>query len=190
MRGSSSVPPLFVGNDLALDFINTAYGPSREPAEVLVDDASVIAWLASAGLVSGDAVQAPRGIVTLARALREEARRVLAAARSGASFHAPVVNRVLQEGRPILRLEAGADTPRLVEHRRSDSAESLLEPVAAALGRLLSGGDLEHVRECEAHDCTLLFHDTTRSRKRRWCSMALCGNRMKVAAYRSRKQLM
>ncbi|NEJ40784.1 CGNR zinc finger domain-containing protein, partial [Rhizobium ruizarguesonis] len=37
-------------------------------------------------------------------------------------------------------------------------------------------------------DCTLFFLDTTKSHRRRWCSMALCGNRMKVAAFRSRKQ--
>jgi predicted RNA-binding Zn ribbon-like protein len=43
------------------------------------------------------------------------------------------------------------------------------------------------VRKCEAHDCTLLFEDATRSGRRRWCSMALCGNRMKVAAFRARR---
>ena len=50
----------------------------------------------------------------------------------------------------------------------------------------LTEGDLQRVRTCEAHDCTLVFEDTTRSGRRRWCSMALCGNRMKVAAFRSR----
>ncbi|WP_428243533.1 CGNR zinc finger domain-containing protein [Gynuella sp.] len=46
---------------------------------------------------------------------------------------------------------------------------------------------MKYVRQYEAHDCTLVFLDTTKSHRRRWCSVVLCGNRMKVAAFRSRK---
>nr|WP_263858563.1 CGNR zinc finger domain-containing protein [Coralloluteibacterium stylophorae] len=53
---------------------------------------------------------------------------------------------------------------------------------------MLAEADLQHVRACEAHDCTLLFQDTTRSHRRRWCSMAACGNRMKAAAFRARSR--
>ncbi|MDT3499463.1 CGNR zinc finger domain-containing protein [Stenotrophomonas maltophilia] len=187
MRDVHPAPPLFVGNDLALDFINTCYGPPGAPEDVLVDDASVLRWLASAGVLA-DAVPVAPGLLALAIALRQEAGDALAAARSGVPFQTPVVNRILEEGRPVLRLEAASGVPRLLQQRRDGSAGSLLEPVAAAFARLLSEGDLSHVRKCEAHDCTLLFHDTTKSRRRRWCSMAQCGNRMKVAAFRSRRQ--
>lgn len=181
---------MFVAHDLALDFINSAYGPENAPVEVLVDDRAVIDWLATAGVLEAGSVQAPTGVRALAIALRDEARDLLQAAQAGRPGRAVVVNRVLEKGRPIVQLATapGSAVPMLVERRRDDSAESLLEPIATALGQLLSGGDLAHVRACEAHDCTLLFHDTTKSRKRRWCSMAQCGNRMKVAAYRSRRQ--
>lgn len=182
---------LFVANDLALDFINSAYGPGTAPVDVLEDDPAVIDWLAAAGILEAGAVAVPNGVAALAVALRDEARELVAAARAGRPFQATVVNKVLEVGRPIVQLQSTTDGagPCVVERRRDDSAESLLEPIAVALSRLLAGGDLQHVRECEAHDCTLLFHDTTKSRKRRWCSMALCGNRMKVAAFRSRKQV-
>ena len=181
--------PQFVANHLGLDFINTAYGPPTEPVEVLVDDASVIRWLVAAGALEAAPTRVPQGIASLAVALRDEARGLLAAAQAGGAFQAPVVNRVLDEGRPRLQLEAstGTGAPRAVQRRRNDSAESLLEPVAVALAQLLSGAALGDVRQCEAHDCSLIFQDTTKSRKRRWCSMAQCGNRMKVAAYRSRR---
>jgi len=42
------------------------------------------------------------------------------------------------------------------------------------------------VKACEGPVCTLLFADHTRGRARRWCSMALCGNRAKQAAHRHR----
>lgn len=191
MIDSAPSAALFVANDLALDFINSAYGPGTAPVDVLEDDPAVMDWLAAAGVLEAGAVAVPNGVAALAVALRDEARELVAAARAGRPFQATVVNTVLEAGRPIVQLQSTTDGagPCVVERRRDDSAESLLEPIAVALGRLLAGGDLQHVRECEAHDCTLLFHDTTKSRKRRWCSMALCGNRMKVAAFRSRKQV-
>jgi predicted RNA-binding Zn ribbon-like protein len=190
MNDAPPADPLFVANDLALDFINSAYGPNDHRVEVFADDKAVVEWLATAGVLDQRAVRAPKGVAVLATDLREEARLLLTAAQAGRTLRATLVNKVLEEGRPIRRLEstAGGAAAALVEHRRDDGAESLLEPVAAAIARLLSGGDLENVRKCEAHDCTLLFHDTTKSKKRRWCSMALCGNRMKVAAFRSRRK--
>ena len=47
-------------------------------------------------------------------------------------------------------------------------------------------GDFEDVKACEGPACTLLFVDHTRGRARRWCSMAICGNRAKQAAHRHR----
>lgn len=190
MPPSGATAPLFVANDLALDFINSAYGPPTAPVDVLVDDAAVVLWLTEAGVVATGSVRAPKGLLALAIALRDEARGLLAAARAGQPLRADRVNAVLERGRPVLELSSMPSdaTPVLVERRRDDSPEALLQLVALALGQLLAGGDLQHVGQCEAHDCSLLFRDTTKSRKRRWCSMALCGNRMKVAAFRSRRQ--
>jgi predicted RNA-binding Zn ribbon-like protein len=64
-------------------------------------------------------------------------------------------------------------------------------PALATLARDavdLFGGPLAgRVRECAAVDCSGLFLDTSRARRRRWCSMTTCGNREKVAAYRRRR---
>ncbi|HCT76995.1 MAG TPA: hypothetical protein DGG94_05375 [Micromonosporaceae bacterium] len=49
---------------------------------------------------------------------------------------------------------------------------------------LLSGE--QRLRECSAHDCYLLFVDTSRAGNRRWCSMERCGNRSKVRSHRAR----
>ncbi|CAI8905665.1 MULTISPECIES: CGNR zinc finger domain-containing protein [Pseudomonas] len=60
--------------------------------------------------------------------------------------------------------------------------------MAESLVGLVTNDKFEFVRQCEAHDCVLLFHDLSKSHRRRWCSMATCGNRMKVAAFRSRNK--
>jgi predicted RNA-binding Zn ribbon-like protein len=70
--------------------------------------------------------------------------------------------------------------------RRWKSAESLLIPIAEALARLVCDEDFTQVKACEGPRCTLMFADHTRGHARRWCSMAICGNRAKVAAHRKR----
>ncbi|MCX5554487.1 CGNR zinc finger domain-containing protein [Streptomyces sp. NBC_00038] len=69
--------------------------------------------------------------------------------------------------------------------RRWRSPDSLL-PIGEALARLLSEEDFSDIKACEGPACTLMFVDHTRGRVRRWCSMALCGNRAKQTAHRNR----
>ncbi len=70
--------------------------------------------------------------------------------------------------------------------RRWRSSESLLLPIGEALAEFVCEENLANVKACEGHTCTLVFADRTRRRGRRWCSMAICGNRAKQAAHRSR----
>jgi predicted RNA-binding Zn ribbon-like protein len=70
--------------------------------------------------------------------------------------------------------------------RRWRSPEALLLPIAEALAKFVSEEDFSKVKACEGRPCTLMFLDQTRGRRRRWCSMAICGNRAKQAAHRHR----
>jgi len=51
---------------------------------------------------------------------------------------------------------------------------------------LFAEADRNRVRKCG--QCVLHFHDTSKKGIRRWCSMRLCGNRLKVAAYAARQR--
>ena len=70
--------------------------------------------------------------------------------------------------------------------RRWRSPESLLLPIGEALAKFVCEEDFANIKACEGHRCTLVFADRTRRRARRWCSMAICGNRAKQAAHRKR----
>ena len=70
--------------------------------------------------------------------------------------------------------------------RRWRNPDALLLPVGEALARLVCSEDFSNVKACEGPACTLLFADHTRGHGRRWCSMAICGNRAKQAAHRNR----
>ena len=78
------------------------------------------------------------------------------------------------------------DRLELLTMRRCRSPESLLLPIGEALAKFVCEEDFADVKACEGHSCTLLFADRTRRRARRWCSMAICGNRAKQAAHRNR----
>lgn len=186
---SSEISPPFIAGNLALDFINTLFGTASHQHECLDDDSSVVQWLDQAGVLTEDIESPPTGLLQLARALREDMRMLVISAKDGRAANTDLVNRVLERGRPIERIEwqPAKGVFEKQQYRRNLEGESLLQPVALALARLLTEESLQLVKECEACDCVLLFHDQTKSHRRRWCSMAACGNRMKAAAYRARR---
>jgi predicted RNA-binding Zn ribbon-like protein len=63
--------------------------------------------------------------------------------------------------------------------------EDLFAPLAHAAATLFATVDRQRVRKCG--QCVLHFQDTSKKGTRRWCSMQLCGNRLKVAAYAARR---
>ncbi|AUU84880.1 ABATE domain-containing protein [Leclercia adecarboxylata] len=183
-----SSQPLFLADNLALDFINSEYGTGDERHDCFEDDTRVIDWLVIAGLVP-KGTKAPDGLVAEARQLRDAARAVVHAAMKSVAADLTVINHVLQAGRPETTLQWDKETQRYRITVRPEvlSPAGLLWPVADALVKLIADDKFEYVRQCEAHNCILLFHDLSKSHRRRWCSMATCGNRMKVAAFRNRK---
>ena len=93
----------------------------------------------------------------------------------------------------ILRVTEGHDE--LVESSRSwrieyvareNSLDWLLAAVARSAAELITEGEATRVRLCANPGCSLFFYDNSRTRRRRWCSMSLCGNRHKVAAFARR----
>jgi predicted RNA-binding Zn ribbon-like protein len=44
------------------------------------------------------------------------------------------------------------------------------------------------MRVCANEECRWVFHDTSRSGRRKWCDMATCGNRAKVARHREKSR--
>lgn len=106
----------------------------------------------------------------------------------------------LAEGRSpaagdVAAINAVAAAPPLVPTLRPDGGREYAEPTAAAalstLARdaidLFSGPFADRIRVCAAADCGLLFVDTSRPGRRRWCSMQRCGNLAKVRDHRRRR---
>ena len=66
---------------------------------------------------------------------------------------------------------------------REGGLDWLLAAVARSGAEIIAEGARARLRLCANPHCGLLFYDNSRTRRRRWCSMAVCGNRSKVAAF-------
>jgi len=184
---------LFDADHLALDFLNTNRGSEGEPVERLGTPRALLAWLEAAGVLPPDGLEAEwtspprlRVLLTEAHRLRDAVSGAVEAWTGGTLVPAPaihVLNRVLEARRDGRVLEASGAAFRIRETRWLAGPLGLLSPVAEAAGTLLSEGDPTRVRRCDGASCSLWFRDTSRNGSRRWCSMARCGNRAKVAAH-------
>ena len=86
-----------------------------------------------------------------------------------------------------LLLHEHDSTAGMREHRHWTEDRQLLVPPVAARAELLAGGDGRLVRRCDGVDCARPFDDRTRAHRRRWCSMAPCGNRAEARNHRRRR---
>jgi predicted RNA-binding Zn ribbon-like protein len=64
--------------------------------------------------------------------------------------------------------------------------DAFLSPIVLAATELLTSPQRFKIRACAAEDCGWLFLDTSRSGRRRWCTMQSCGNRAKARRFYAR----
>jgi predicted RNA-binding Zn ribbon-like protein len=83
----------------------------------------------------------------------------------------------------LTKSEYGPITELWFEPQKPDD---LFAPLAQSAAALFSSVDRNRVRMCG--NCVLHFYDTSKKGTRHWCSMRLCGNRVKVAAYAERRR--
>jgi predicted RNA-binding Zn ribbon-like protein len=191
-KGQAEPAAVFLAGNLALDFLNTRMRPADELVDVLRTGEDVRVWLARAGLAVPPpaAGAASRLLLGAARTLREGIRSLVEKRKAGQRGDPSVLNRFLEHAESHPRLVwAKSPSPTLVRVRREHTPEAVLAPIAEAAAELLATADFDLIKRCEDATCVFWFVDQTKSHHRRWCSMELCGNRHKVAAYRSRRRL-
>ena len=179
----------WVGNHPGLDLTNTEAVDARgERLELVTDCSALVEWAELAGLIDADLrrrcraapVRQQRIVLAWFRRLRSALRGVLEPSEEASpadvaeAFDAAVaavpVRLSYDPGRDRLPLDA----PGPLEQLRLTLACAALDAT-----RL----DRSRVHRCESDRCVLLFYDTTRNRSRRWCDMAVCGNRAKARAH-------
>lgn len=185
-RSATDAPLL--GDHLALDLLNTEAQAQGGVVDYWGTDEEVRQWLARHDVSPAQiSKQAPPGLLARGRELRAAVRAAVTARKAGHPVDVDALNEHLNAYLTFPRLhhdEAGGLA--LSREAHCDETASLLGPVAEAAATLLVDGDFSLVRQCEHPDCILWFYDRTKSHKRRWCSMAVCGNRHKASRFRER----
>ncbi|MET9932388.1 MULTISPECIES: CGNR zinc finger domain-containing protein [unclassified Streptomyces] len=171
-------PRPLTGEPVSLDLLNTRWNEEGVRRDLLTDVEGLAVWLAANGLEGRFAADAATLRHTLA------ARDALAALvdRPGDPAATARVDAVLGRGR--IRATLTAEGP----GEEAEFADPAWGPAWTAardyLDLLRTAPD--RIRACAHEACILHFFDTSRNGTRRWCSMAICGNRAKASRHYAR----
>jgi predicted RNA-binding Zn ribbon-like protein len=190
---------LFVGNHLALDFLNTRPILAEGPKELLPDVDALVRWLVASGVLTPQKGKTlakkwklmPEASVFLRALLkfRERLRAVVirqeARLSVGTEFIAEL-NSLLKQHPRVIALQRKGEKLDLDAAFELEKPNDVWAPIATSVAELLSNAPPARLRKCEA--CVVHFLDTSKKGSRRWCSMNICGNKIKVAAYQNRKR--
>lgn len=191
----------FLADHLSLDFVGTEFRRSGEHQDRLVSFEILRDWLKQAGLLaSPEAValakhcpaKASERILSVARDLRKSIRSAAEAIIDGKPVPlGPIraINNLLEKRDGHFQIERrSTQLERRFISEMSDPL-ALLAPLAESAADLVCNTNPALIRKCADESCDLLFYDSTKNHRRRWCSMSACGNRAKVAAHRARQRV-
>lgn len=190
---------LFVANRPILDFLNTKPVLADGPTELLSDVHALERWLIASGMAASPKTKAiVRGWRQSAETaaflehllgFRERLREAIVRMENGSSptdvFLTEVNSLLLQHPLPAsLRKREGKVTRETLFEPLKPT--DFWAPIVDATADLLADTEWSRIRKCES--CVVHFFDTSKKGSRRWCSMNICGNKLKVAAYQRRKR--
>jgi predicted RNA-binding Zn ribbon-like protein len=170
--------------DLIVDFVNTR--EIERATDDLATPDCLAKWLRERRVLGGADIEVGAAELGQTVELREALRAVLLE-HNGSAADGPMrpLDQVAEQGRLSVRF--GDDGTVRLEPRATGFAGALarlLVPIAQAA----TDGTWERVKACAADECQWAFYDRSRNRSGRWCDMAVCGNRTKVRAYRSKRR--
>ncbi|MER5208264.1 CGNR zinc finger domain-containing protein [Streptomyces sp. NPDC002825] len=198
-----------VGGHLAVDLVNTVTARNAEPVDWLDGYPRLLEWAALTGHFSpadltalrelADAEPGPaEAALDRIRELREALHELLTAligqegpAAAGAAAATGGVTQVERDWKDAVaqaRLTLNGTTPRLHVEVRTSGLDFLRHELALQAFDLLRALPLERARVCPGPRCGWLFLDSSRGGRRRWCSMATCGNSAKGRTHYERNR--
>jgi predicted RNA-binding Zn ribbon-like protein len=179
---------LFVGGGLALDLVNTEIVARGRRRDLLESPEYLHAWWDDARdhhavhTPPNDGLGDDGSSLAAVKALRSTIRQVFEAVSAGNAPDQAVLdalNEVLQRGEHVIEQDDDGQF-HAVFRPRAAGVDTLLVPIAWSALELLTTTDPARLHACANEKCILLFHDTTKSGTRRWCSTG-CMNRARSA---------
>jgi predicted RNA-binding Zn ribbon-like protein len=190
---------LFVANRPILDFLNTKPVLADGPTELLPDVRALERWLIASGTVtsakakttirswqhSTEAAAFLEQLIMFREKLREAVLRIESGSTPTDAFLTEVNSLLLRYPLPALLHKRDGRVIRETTFELRKPTD-LWVPIVDATVDLLVETESSRIRKCDS--CVVHFFDTSKKGSRRWCSMNICGNKLKVAAYQRRKR--
>ena len=170
--------------ELVRRFVNTQ--DIEEGSEELDSPDSLLGWFVGMGLLNEDGATADEKDLERGLALREGIRSLLLAnnGEEVAAARISELNHLIES--VCLRVRFDEDG---IPTLKPDSSG-----VSAALGRILATvvratdeGIWGRLKVCSNDACQWAFYDRSKNRSGKWCTMEVCGNRMKARTFRQRQ---
>ncbi|OEJ25601.1 zf-CGNR multi-domain protein [Streptomyces agglomeratus] len=190
LRTPEGRPYLFDPGALCLELLPTGGPGLLARYEVLHEPADLVRWAERSRLPAGLAPAVSASELVDAHTLRDALHRLATDRAHGRALGASdldVVNRFAAREPLVARIDVGAGVGAVRAWAPGATGSQLLSTVARDAIDLFTGPYARRIRACGSHDCSLLFVDTSRPGRRRWCAMERCGNRSKARAHRARQ---
>lgn len=188
---------LFVlGGATWINLVNTTYISNKQVADILLDPSRTFQWMEENNLLrESDALALENEellvpLIDELRSLRHFCKVILSDLKQQGKLSLNTteqLTRLIQQIKVNLTIVSKHEKLKLVSEGIT-ARDHVLYNIVYSIINTLESVSIDRIRECEHEECIFYFVDTSKSGKRRWCSMELCGNRQKAAGFYARKK--
>ncbi|SFH60919.1 CGNR zinc finger domain-containing protein [Priestia megaterium] len=185
-----------LGGSAWINLVNTTYISEKQIIDILIEPSSTLQWLEENNLLREsdfltlENEQLLNSLIMELRSLRNLVKMILDNLEQQGKLSLNVteqLKRLTKQVKVSLTIDSESDKLKLVSEGIT-TRDHVLYMIIYSVIQTLDTIPTHRIRNCEHPECRLYFVDTSKSGKRRWCSMELCGNRQKAAEFYARKK--
>jgi predicted RNA-binding Zn ribbon-like protein len=185
-----------LGGTAWINLVNTTYISEKQTIDILIEPTSTLQWLEENNLLREsdflalENLELLNSLIVELRSLRDLSKLILRELGQQEDLSLPVTEQLKSLTKQVkvsLTIDSESDKLKLVSEGIT-TQDHVLYMIIHSIIQTLDTIPIHRIRNCEHSECRLYFVDTSKSGKRRWCSMELCGNRQKAAEFYARKK--
>lgn len=185
-----------LGGTAWINLVNTTYISNKQKMDILVDPSRTFQWLEENSLLRESDAKALENeelldsLIVELYSLRRLSKLILSDLEQQGTLSPNTMNqfeKLVKQVKVSLTIVPNSEKLKLTPEGLT-AIDHVLYKIVDSVIQTLDSMAIKRIRKCEHQECSLYFVDTSKSGKRRWCSMELCGNRKKAAEFYARKK--
>ncbi|WP_338787211.1 CGNR zinc finger domain-containing protein [Metabacillus sp. FJAT-53654] len=185
-----------LGGSTWINLVNTKYSSNKQTVDILHNPSKTIQWMGENNLLRESdslAIENEKDslvpIIEELQSLRDFSNVILSDLKQHGELTLNTIEqlKILVEQINVSLTIVSKHNKLILVSEGITARDHVLYNIVYSIINTLDSISIDRIRKCEHQDCILHFVDTSKSGKRRWCSMELCGNRKKAADFYARK---